>query len=121
MSGSIQKYLLDRKRLVALSAAIISLEVPAQLVYPFIWLFIVDVVISEGELGLLLPATAIWIGVQVFEQALRMARTLSTERLGLDFAREVRVSLHEVLLYSSWRDLESQRIGDLAARIRTRR
>ena len=67
-------------------------------------------------MGLLLPATAIWIGVQVFEQALRMARTLSTERLGLDFAREVRVSLHDVLLYSSWRDLESQRIGDLAAR-----
>lgn len=116
MNGSIKEYLLDRKRLVALSAAIISLEVPAQLVYPFIWLFIVDVVISQGELGLLLPATAIWIGVQVFEQALRMARTLSTERLGLEFAREIRVSLHDVLLYSSWRDLESQRIGDLAAR-----
>ncbi len=116
MSGSIQEYLLNRKRLVTLSAAIISLEVPAQLVYPFIWLFIVDVVIGQGKLGLLLPATAIWVGVQVFEQALRMVRTFFTECLGLEFAREIRVSLHDVLLYSSWSDLESQRIGDLTAR-----
>ena len=116
MSGSIQEYLLNRKRLVTLSAAIISLEVPAQLVYPFIWLFIVDVVIGQGKLGLLLPATAIWVGVQVFEQALRIARTFFTERLGLEFAREIRVSLHDVLLYSSWSDLESQRVGDLTAR-----
>ena len=116
MTGSIQEYLLDRKRLVALSAAVIAFEVPAQLVYPFVWLFIVDVVISEGKLGLLLPATAIWIGVQVFEQILRLARTFLTESLGLEFAREARVALHDVLLYSSWRDLESQRIGDLTAR-----
>ena len=116
MTGSIQGYLLGQKHLVALTAIVISLEAPAQLVYPFVWLFIVDVVISQGKLGLLLPATAVWIGVQVFEQTLRMARTLLTERLGLAFSREARVAIHHELLYSSWPDLESQRTGDLVAR-----
>ena len=116
MTGSIQGYILQRKYVAALTAVVISLEVPAQLVYPFVWLFIVDVVIAQGRLSLLLPATAVWIGVQVFEQALRMGRTFLTERLGLAFSREARVAIHQELLYSSWRDLESQRTGDLVAR-----
>ena len=116
LTGSIQGYLLTRKYVVALTAVVISLEVPAQLVYPFVWLFIVDVVIAQGRLSLLLPATAVWIGVQVIEQALRMARTLLTQRLGLAFSREARVAIHHELLYSSWRDLESQRTGDMVAR-----
>ena len=116
MIGSIQGYLLARKYVVALTALIILLEVPAQLVYPFVWLFIVDVVIVQGRLDLLLPATGIWIGVQVLEQALRMARTLSTQRLGLAFSREARVAMHHKLLQASWRDLESMRTGDLVAR-----
>ena len=116
MTGSISGYLLKRKYVTTLAALVISLEVPAQLVYPFVWLFIVDVVIGQGRLSLLLPATAVWIGVQVFEQALRMARTLLTERLGLAFSREARVAVHHELLYSSWRYLESQRAGDLVAR-----
>ena len=57
-----------------------------------------------------------WIGVQVFEQALRMTRTLLTQRLGLTFSREARVAIHHELLYSSWSDLESQRTGDLVSR-----
>ena len=116
MTGSIKEYLLGRKYVVALTSVVISLEVPAQLVYPFVWLFIVDVVIGQGRLSLLLPATAVWIGVQVFEQALRVARTLLTQRLGLAFSREARVAIHRELLNSSWRDLESQRTGDLVAR-----
>ena len=116
MTGSIKEYLLGRKYVVALTSVVISLEVPAQLVYPFVWLFIVDVVIGQGRLNLLLPATAVWIGVQVFEQALRVARTLLTQRLGLAFSREARVAIHRELLNSSWRDLESQRTGDLVAR-----
>ena len=116
MTGSIQGYILRRKYVAALIAVVISLEVPAQLVYPFVWMFIVDVVIGQGRLSLLLPATAVWIGVQIFEQALRMARTLLTERLGLAFSREARVAIHHELLYSSWHDLESQRTGDLVAR-----
>ena len=116
MTGSIQGYILQRKYVAALTAVVISLEVPAQLVYPFVWLFIVDVVIAQGRLSLLLPATAVWIGVQVFEQALRIGRTFLTERLGLAFSREARVAIHQELLYSSWRDLESQRTGDLVAR-----
>ena len=116
MTGSIKGYLLRRKYVVTLSAVVISLEVPAQLVYPFVWMFIVDVVIGQGRLSLLLPATAVWIGVQIFEQALRMARTLLTQRLGLAFSREARVAIHRELLYSSWRDLESQRTGDIVSR-----
>ena len=116
MTGSIKDYLLGRKYVVFIASVVISLEVPAQLVYPFVWLFIVDVVIGQGRLSLLLPATAVWIGVQVFEQALRVARTLLTQRLGLAFSQEARVAIHRELLNSSWRDLESQRTGDLVAR-----
>lgn len=116
MTGSIKRYLLDHRYLVAPTIAAISLEVPAQLIYPFVWLFIVDVVVSQGRLSLLLPATAVWIGVQVFEQALRIARTFLTERLGLTFSREAREAVHQRLLYSDWRELESQRTGDLVAR-----
>ena len=88
MTGPIKRYFLDHKYLVVPTVVAISLEVPAQLVYPFIWLFIVDVVVSQGRLSLLLPATAVWIGVQVFEQALRIVRTFLTERLGLTFSRK---------------------------------
>ena len=116
MTGSISGYLLKRKYVTAVVALVISLEVPAQLVYPFVWLFIVDVVISQGRLSMLLPATAFWIGVQLFEQALRIARTFLSERLGLEFSREARVEVHRELLFSSWRDLESQRTGDLVTR-----
>ena len=116
MTGPIKRYLLDHKYLVAPTVVAISIEVPAQLVYPFVWLFIVDVVVSQGRLSLLLPATAVWIGVQVFEQALRIARTYLTERLGLTFSRKAREAVHQRLLYSHWRELESQRTGDLVAR-----
>ena len=116
MTGSISGYLLKRKYVTALAALVISLEVPAQLVYPFVWLFIVDVVIGQGRLSMLLPATAVWVSVQVFEQALRIARTFLSERLGLEFSREARVEVHRDLLFSSWRDLESQRTGDLVTR-----
>ena len=116
MTGSIKTYFLDNRYLVGLTVLAIGLEVPAQLVYPFVWLFIIDVVVSEGRLDLLLPATAVWVGVQVFEQALRIARTFLTERLGLAFSREARIAVHRRMLYWNWRELESQRTGDLAAR-----
>ena len=52
----------------------------------------------------------------MFEQALRIARTYLTERLGLTFSRKAREAVHQRLLYSHWRELESQRTGDLVAR-----
>ena len=116
MTGSIKKYIFVKKSIVTFIVVVILLEVPAQLVYPFVWLFIVDVVISDGKLALLLPATAVWFGVQVLEQVLRVIRTLLTERLGLSFSREAREAVHHQLLYSQWRELESQRSGDLVAR-----
>ncbi len=111
-----RRYIASNKLLVLVTGFIILLEVPTQLIYPFIWMYIVDVVVGKGELNRLIPVTVVWIGVQLLGQALRAIRTFLTERLGQSFSRSIRSALHSRVLHMTWEGLEDVKSGDLVAR-----
>ena len=95
---------------------LLLLETPAQLVYPFVWMFIVDEVIRTGSLGLLLPATGVWIASQMLAQTLRVGRSYLSYRLGHSYAKTARAEIHEAVVLMPWADHPNFQSGDFTSR-----
>jgi ABC-type multidrug transport system fused ATPase/permease subunit len=89
---------------------------PATLLHPWIWKYVVDVVILEGRTDRLIPALGVMIGVHFLGSALNALRSNLLEKTGQRFVQDLRNEVYRKVQDQSIEYLQEHRSGDLVAR-----
>lgn len=109
-------YLRPYRWRVALGLLCLLFATPLSLVHPWIWKYIVDVVVLERRPEQLLPALGLMLGLHFSGAVLNSVRSNLLEKVGQCFVRDLRNEVYRKLQGQSLQYLHEHRSGDLVSR-----
>jgi ABC-type multidrug transport system fused ATPase/permease subunit len=117
----------DAKRLVgelapyrkplALGLVLMLISAPAGMFHPFIWMYVVDDVLTRRHIEHLVPALSVMVAIQAFAIALGAVQDRIFERVGQTFVRDLRNRVYAKLGRQSLGYMHRHRSGDLLSRV----
>jgi len=111
--GELRPY---RRQLIAGLSCMI-LAAPANVFHPFVWMFVVDDVLTKGKTHLLVPALLVMIGVHACAIFLGAVQERLFERVGQSFVSDLRNRVYAKLNRQSLGYMHRHRSGDLMSRV----
>ncbi|UBV42567.1 ABC transporter ATP-binding protein/permease [Deinococcus taeanensis] len=105
------------RRTVGAGLLLLIGSVAAELYPPLVWIRVVDQGLPTRDWALIGPQLALLAAVFAAQQLLAAWRGLLLERAGQAFTRDLRLTLYRTLQGQSAAYFESQRTGDLIARV----
>jgi ATP-binding cassette subfamily B protein len=111
--GELQPY----RRPLLMGLALMLVSAPAGMFHPFVWMFVVDEVLTKRHIELLLPALGVMIVIQAFAITLGAAQDRLFERVGQSFVRDLRNRVYQKLGRQSLGYMHQHRSGDLLSRV----
>ncbi|MEF2279024.1 ABC transporter ATP-binding protein [Deinococcus sp. YIM 134068] len=105
------------RRTVALGLLLLVGSVAAELYPPLVWIRVVDEGLPRKDWGFIGGQLALLVGVFALQQLLSAWRGLLLERAGQQLTLDLRLRLYRKLQGQSAAYFESQRTGDLLARV----
>jgi ATP-binding cassette subfamily B protein len=102
---------------LTLGIVLMLISAPAGMFHPFVWMFVVDEVLTKRHIELLVPALAVMIGIQAFAIGLGAVEDRLFERVGQSFVRDLRNRVYAKLGRQSLGYMHHHRTGDLLSRV----
>jgi ATP-binding cassette subfamily B protein len=93
------------------------LAAPLNVFHPFVWMFVVDDVLTKGRTHLLVPALLVMIGVHGCAIFLGAVQERLFERVGQSFVRDLRNRVYAKIGRQSLGYMHRHRTGDLISRV----
>jgi ATP-binding cassette subfamily B protein len=116
-AGRLLRELRPYRRPLLAGIGCMMLAAPANVFHPFVWMFVVDRVLTRGQTHLLVPALLVMIAVHGCAIFLGAVQERLFERVGQSFVRDLRNRVYAKLSRQSLGYLHRNRSGDLMSRV----
>jgi ATP-binding cassette subfamily B protein len=105
------------RRTLTVGFFLMLIAAPAGMFHPFIWMFVVDKVLTQRHIEMLVPALLVMVAIQAFAITLNAIQDRLFERVGQTFVRDLRNRVYAKIGRQSLGYMHQNRSGDLLSRV----